>query len=59
MTPPTSGPAYWQARIAETETELAETTDPRMRAYLLTVAANALEEVRAWGRVAEWKRERV
>jgi hypothetical protein len=57
-TPSVSGPRYWETRAMCAAIELAETADPRMRAYLLTVAANAMEEVRAWGRVAEWKKER-
>jgi hypothetical protein len=52
-----SGPLYWETRAMCTAVELGETTEPRMRAYLLTVAANARLEVLAWRRVMVARRE--
>jgi hypothetical protein len=54
--PSTSGPLYWETRAMCAAIELGETTEPRMRAYLLTVAANARLEVLAWRRVAVTRR---
>ncbi len=52
-----SGPRYWETRAMCAVIEIEQVPEGRHRDYLRTVAANAMEEVRAWRRVAA-KKER-